>query len=75
MPNASLFVIIARILTFSPPPYESLRTCLVCATHAHSPVLPAALATVPFGFVLVVSSSSSPHADFDIGPAGPELEG
>jgi len=38
--NASLFAIFARILANAPPPHESLRTCFVCATHAHSHFCP-----------------------------------
>ena len=38
--NASLFDFFARILANAPHPYESLRTCFVCATHAHSHFCP-----------------------------------
>ena len=38
--NASLFAIFARILANAPPPHVSLRTCFVCATHAHSHFCP-----------------------------------
>ena len=36
--NASLFVIFARILANAP--HDSLRTCFVCATHAHPHFFP-----------------------------------
>ena len=38
--NASLFDFFARILANAPHPHESLRTCFVCATHAHSHFCP-----------------------------------
>jgi len=38
--NASLFTFFARIMANAPPPHESLRTCVVCATHAHSHFCP-----------------------------------
>jgi len=38
--NASLFANFARILANAPPPHDSLRTCFVCATHAHSHFCP-----------------------------------
>jgi hypothetical protein len=47
--NTSLFVNFPRNLANAPLPPESFRTCFVCAI----PLLPAALASVPFGFVLV----------------------
>jgi len=52
--NTSLFVNFPRNLANAPLPPESFHTCFVCATHAHSafPLLPAALATVLFRFVL-----------------------
>ena len=53
--NTSLFAIFPRNLANAPLPPESFCTCFVCATHAHSHFCPqpAALASVPFGFVLV----------------------
>ena len=38
--NASLFATFARILANAPPPHDTLRTCSVCATHAHSHFCP-----------------------------------
>ena len=38
--KASLFAIFARILANTPPPHDTLRTCFVCATHAHSHFCP-----------------------------------
>jgi len=38
--DASLFAIFERIFANAPPPHESLRTCFVCATHAHSHFCP-----------------------------------
>ena len=50
--NSSIFANFSRNLANAPLPPESVRTCFVCSTHART-LLPAALASVPFGFVLV----------------------
>ena len=51
--NASLFTIFARILANAPPPHDTLRTCFFLRNARAFPLLPAALASVSFGFVLV----------------------
>ena len=68
--NAPLFAIFARILANAPPPHESLRTCFVCATHAHSLFCPQHC----FGFcviwVCISLSSSSTNTYFLCGYIG-----
>ena len=52
--NASLFVIFATILANAPPPHGSHTPLLLCLRNARAfPLLPAALAFVSFGFVLL----------------------
>ena len=53
--NASLYTILARILAYAPPPHDTRYTPhLLCLCNARAfPLLPAALTSVSFGFVLV----------------------
>jgi len=57
--NASFFTSFARILTNAPPPHDTLRTCFVCATHAHSHFCPQHWLLFCVIWVCISSSSSS----------------
>ena len=55
-------------LANAPPPPESLRTCFVCATHAHSHFCPQHWLLCHLGlYVCICSSSSSSLSSWSVG--------